>query len=107
MSGQLHALAALSQRKAPSIHWIGSWVGPRAALDAVENRKATNAQYLKRDIVSEMLRSNLILYSHFSLALPSELFLWTSAEIPLNDTEHTGGQKKSWTKLNMKTNWVE
>jgi hypothetical protein len=29
VSGQLHALGT---------HWIGGWVGPRAGLDAVENR---------------------------------------------------------------------
>jgi hypothetical protein len=23
--------------RAPGIHWIGGWVGPRAGLDAVEN----------------------------------------------------------------------
>jgi hypothetical protein len=27
------------QGKAPSAHWIGGWVGPRACLDAVERRK--------------------------------------------------------------------
>jgi hypothetical protein len=25
--------------KAPGIHWIGDWVGPRAGLDAVVKRK--------------------------------------------------------------------
>jgi hypothetical protein len=25
--------------RAPSTHWIGGWVGPRAGLDAVEKRK--------------------------------------------------------------------
>jgi hypothetical protein len=34
VSGHLHAPAAL-----PGTHWIGSLVGPRAALDAVAKRK--------------------------------------------------------------------
>jgi hypothetical protein len=25
--------------RAPVTHWIGGWVGPRAGLDAVDNRK--------------------------------------------------------------------
>jgi hypothetical protein len=28
-----------SREKAPDIHWIGGWVGPRAVLDAVVKRK--------------------------------------------------------------------
>jgi hypothetical protein len=35
VSGQLHALATLLQKTVPGTHWIGSWVGPRAVLDAV------------------------------------------------------------------------
>jgi hypothetical protein len=27
------------QERAPSTHWIGGWVGPRAVLDAVVKRK--------------------------------------------------------------------
>jgi hypothetical protein len=27
------------RERAPGIHWIGGWVGPRAVLDAVVNRK--------------------------------------------------------------------
>jgi hypothetical protein len=37
VSGQLHA-PTLGER-APSTHWIGGWMGPRAGLDDVENRK--------------------------------------------------------------------
>jgi hypothetical protein len=40
VSGQLHAPAALPPgEKAPSIYWIGGWVGPKAVLDAVVKRK--------------------------------------------------------------------
>jgi hypothetical protein len=39
VSGQVHTPAALSQGRAPSSHWIGGWVGPRAVLDAVVKRK--------------------------------------------------------------------
>jgi hypothetical protein len=35
MSGQLHALG----ERAPSTHWTGGWVDPRATLDNVEKRK--------------------------------------------------------------------
>jgi hypothetical protein len=27
------------EERAPGTHWIGGWVGPRAGLDDVENRK--------------------------------------------------------------------
>jgi hypothetical protein len=27
------------RERAPGTHWIGSWVGPRAGLDAMEKRK--------------------------------------------------------------------
>jgi hypothetical protein len=41
VSGQLHAPAALpSRERAPGIHRIGGWVGPRAVLNiAVVKRK--------------------------------------------------------------------
>jgi hypothetical protein len=40
VSGQLHAAATLPPRERdPGTHWIGGWVGPRAVLDAVVNRK--------------------------------------------------------------------
>jgi hypothetical protein len=40
VSGQLHALAALSPgKRAPGTHWIGGWVGARAILDTVVKRK--------------------------------------------------------------------
>jgi hypothetical protein len=40
VSGQLHAPAALPPGKGPpGTRWMGGWVGPRAGLDAVENRK--------------------------------------------------------------------
>jgi len=31
----LHTPAVLPPKKVPTTHWIGSWVGPRAGLDAV------------------------------------------------------------------------
>jgi hypothetical protein len=44
VSGQLHALADLPPgERAPCTHCIGGWVGPRAGLDAVENRKSSTA----------------------------------------------------------------
>jgi hypothetical protein len=33
LSGQFHALATLPLENAPSIHYIGGWVTPRAILD--------------------------------------------------------------------------
>jgi hypothetical protein len=39
VSGQLQAQAALPQGKDPGTHWTGGWVGSRAGLDAVEQRK--------------------------------------------------------------------
>jgi hypothetical protein len=40
VSGQLDAPAACTPReRAPVTHWIGGWVGPRAVLDVVVERK--------------------------------------------------------------------
>jgi hypothetical protein len=39
VSGQLHALAATPKERAPGIHCIGGWVGPRAVLDVVVKEK--------------------------------------------------------------------
>jgi len=39
ISGQLHAWLLYPREKAPGTHWIGSWVGPTAILDAVVMRK--------------------------------------------------------------------
>jgi hypothetical protein len=45
VSGQLHAPAALPPReRAPGAHCIGSWVRPRAVLDAVMKRKIPNSR---------------------------------------------------------------
>jgi len=39
-SGQLHVLAALPPEKEPSsTYWVGGWMGPRAGLNAMANRK--------------------------------------------------------------------
>jgi hypothetical protein len=39
VSGQLHVPSALLPReRAPGIHWIGGWVGPRAVMDALAER---------------------------------------------------------------------
>jgi hypothetical protein len=41
LSGQLHARTALPPGKEPpGTHWIGGWVGPLVARDAVEKRKS-------------------------------------------------------------------
>jgi hypothetical protein len=40
MNDQFHAPAALAPKKISYTQWIGGWVGSRAGLDAVENRKA-------------------------------------------------------------------
>jgi hypothetical protein len=39
VSGQLHVRATLHHIKAPGTHYIMDWVGPRAGLDDVEERK--------------------------------------------------------------------
>jgi hypothetical protein len=39
VSGQLHAPAALPQKRAPGTHFIGGWVDPRAGLDDMEKWK--------------------------------------------------------------------
>jgi hypothetical protein len=38
-SGQLPVPAAVPRKRAPTTHWIGGWLGPRADLDAVEKQK--------------------------------------------------------------------
>jgi len=44
-SGHFNTLAALHPReRAPGIHWIGDWVGPKANLNAVAKRKKSLPQ---------------------------------------------------------------
>jgi hypothetical protein len=44
VSGQSHAPASLHPReRASGSHWIRSWVGPRAGLDAMEKGKSCSA----------------------------------------------------------------
>jgi hypothetical protein len=43
VSGQLHAPGRFTPReRAPGIHWIGGWVGPRTGLDMVSKWKIPN-----------------------------------------------------------------
>jgi hypothetical protein len=39
MNGQLHAPVTLT----PGCHWIGGWLGPRASLDVMEERKISRS----------------------------------------------------------------
>jgi hypothetical protein len=43
ISGQLHTTATLplDVESAPDTHWVQGWVGNRASLDTVEERKTT------------------------------------------------------------------
>jgi len=43
VSGELHAMAALTSREIiPGTPWIGGWMGIRASMDAVAERKITS-----------------------------------------------------------------
>jgi hypothetical protein len=51
VSGQLHTPAALNPGEGvPGTHRIGTWVGPRASLDAVEKRKFLHCRELSQSI---------------------------------------------------------
>jgi hypothetical protein len=39
VSGRVHAPAALGRKRNLGTHWIGGWVGSRAGLDFLENKK--------------------------------------------------------------------
>jgi hypothetical protein len=74
VSGQLHTPAALPPRERDTgTHWIGSWVNPRAGLDAVVKRKIPSS---RRDSnpVHPIVQSK-------SVAIPTELFRLFSASI--------------------------
>jgi hypothetical protein len=48
VSGQLHApIALLPRDRAPSIHCIGGWVGPKVSLDAKKRNISCPCQELK------------------------------------------------------------
>jgi hypothetical protein len=40
-------LGTTPRERAPVIHWIGSWVGPRAVLDTVSKRKVISLKNKK------------------------------------------------------------
>jgi hypothetical protein len=42
VNGQLHGPELNSGETAPSTHCTGGWMGPKAILDAVENRKISS-----------------------------------------------------------------
>jgi hypothetical protein len=41
----LHEMEVSGQLHAPGIHWIGGWMGPRAVLDAVVERKIPSPRW--------------------------------------------------------------
>jgi hypothetical protein len=47
VSCQLHTTVTLPRERSPVSHWIGSWVDPRANLDAVAKRKFLACQESK------------------------------------------------------------
>jgi hypothetical protein len=55
---QLHAPAALPPgERAPGTNWIGGWVGPRAGLDNMEERKFLTLQGLELQFLCRPSRS--------------------------------------------------
>jgi hypothetical protein len=74
VSGQLHAPAAL----APGTDWIGSWVDPRAVLDAVVKRKIPSPRresnttgYVLSETTSVILGWNRFISFLFNAAVPT------------------------------------
>jgi hypothetical protein len=58
VSGQLHAPAALPPGKiTPGIHRTGGWVGPKAGLDEVEERKFLKLPVLELRPLGRLARS--------------------------------------------------
>jgi hypothetical protein len=62
VNGQFYAYVALPSGKSPGFRWVGSWVGPRACLGAVEKIEGIHWQ-----------ESNSCPQS-VAVAIPSELF---------------------------------
>jgi hypothetical protein len=70
MSGQLHVLAALTpEKKPPVMHFIGSWVDPRADLDDVEKRKFLTQPGLSDLSVVQAVASR---YTDYAIPAPFE-----------------------------------
>jgi hypothetical protein len=82
VSVQLHAPATLPREKAPGTHCIGGWVGPRAGLDAVSNRKIPSPRQESNPnhpIVQPVVRSTKTLYAFLATLMratsPAHLIL--------------------------------
>jgi hypothetical protein len=63
--------ASRSGRFTPGIHWIGSWVGPKAGVDDVEKRKFLTLQGLELRPLGRPARSQ----SLYRLRYPGSLNL--------------------------------
>jgi hypothetical protein len=52
-------------KRAPGTHWIGCWVGPKAALDDVENRKFLTLPRLKFRPLGRPVHSQSLYQLHY------------------------------------------
>jgi hypothetical protein len=63
---------------APGTHWIGGWVGPRAGLDDVENRKFLTIPGLELRSLGHPARSQ----SLYRLGYSAHVFFYFPKDIP-------------------------
>jgi hypothetical protein len=76
VSGQLHTPATLPPgERAPSTHWIGGWVDPRASLDDVENRKFLTLPGLELQSLSCPLVASC--YTNYTIPAPNYVYVFT------------------------------
>jgi hypothetical protein len=64
-----------SKERAPSTHWIGGWVGPRAGLEASEKKKSCTAVNRFR-AVEPVAISTVISLSIFKFLICIDYVLW-------------------------------
>jgi hypothetical protein len=97
MNSQLYAPAALPPGKPPGTHWIGSWVGPRAGLNAVENRKILSVPRIRHRTTPSIPNKvhkieswiSLVWITTFKIQIPSrswiffEVSLWRKTFVPV------------------------
>jgi hypothetical protein len=109
VSGQFHTPAPFTHRdRAPSTHWIGGWVGPRAVLDTAVKRKIPSPRR-ESNPRTPIVQSVAERYTDWAIMalrnfIRTEIIgLNTSTELKTADFQHY--VQKQWYSAGLRAGW--